>query len=62
VCDASVVNGTRRMPGEPFVEFGLNFRDRAPAAASYCRNGSITETQEGSTVRSFLRESYRVTI
>ena len=23
------------MPGEPFVEFGLNFRDRAPAAASY---------------------------
>jgi neutral ceramidase len=23
------------MPGEPFVEFGLNFRDRAPAATSY---------------------------
>lgn len=23
------------MPGEPFVEFGLNFRDRAPAAVSY---------------------------
>jgi hypothetical protein len=23
------------MPGEPFVEFGLNFRDRSPAAASY---------------------------
>ncbi|MBL8850015.1 MAG: neutral/alkaline non-lysosomal ceramidase N-terminal domain-containing protein [Planctomycetaceae bacterium] len=23
------------MPGEPFVEFGLNFRDRAPAKASY---------------------------
>jgi neutral ceramidase len=23
------------MPGEPFVEFGLNFRDRAPSAASF---------------------------
>ncbi|MFO1096565.1 MAG: neutral/alkaline non-lysosomal ceramidase N-terminal domain-containing protein [Planctomycetaceae bacterium] len=23
------------MPGEPFVEFGLNFRDRAPAAAAF---------------------------
>jgi neutral ceramidase len=23
------------MPGEPFVEFGLNFRDRAPAATAY---------------------------
>jgi hypothetical protein len=35
VCDASAVNVTRRTPGEPFVEFGLNFRDRARAAASY---------------------------
>ena len=30
------------MPGEPFVEFGLNFRDRAPAAnaffAGYCNS------------------------
>ena len=23
------------MPGEPFVEFGINFRDRAPATSSY---------------------------
>ena len=23
------------MPGEPFVEFGLNFRDRAPVESSY---------------------------